>query len=386
VVRLDASSHRAVMPDEPPAKRQKPAEAQDFIKGWPNPEMLKTPELKAALTRSFQAMLDKSEEFLNYGDAAKGAYMLGHPEFRQVLADFLGKQYGRPCDWNTIMSTGGCSMGTDIVTRVHTQVGDYVVSEAPTYYLAHTMFKDRGLNLLEVPIEQDGMDLVELERVVKAKEGKVKLVYTVPVHHNPVGVTMSNPKREKLVSLARQYNFCVLADEAYQLLNFEPTGVLPLFYHDDPADPRVFSVGTFSKLIGPGVKVGWVQAHPQLLKPLAGIGFVDSGNNPVIMASGILLEFIRSGDLAKHIDYVSKRLSDKCKLMLTELKKVGLEPANGPPKGGYFVWVKAKGKRTGRSGKGMSLDPPDAFEGYMRLCYAWLTDEQIIEGIEYLRE
>jgi len=368
---------------EPPAKRAKPAEAQDFIKGWPHPSLLTTPLLKESLNSSFQAFIGKTADFLNYGDKENGAYMLGHPDFRKALADFLSKQYGRPCDWQTLMSTGGCSMGTDLAARMHTEVGDIAVCEAPTYFLAHTMFKNRGLNLLEVPILSDGMDLDALEKVCTEQKGKVKLVYTVCVHHNPTGVTMPNAKREQLLRLAVKYNFKIIADEAYQLLNFEPSGVSPLFYHDDPKDPRVLSIGTFSKLIGPGVKVGWVQAHPELLKPLASIGFIDSGNNPVIMASGMLMEFIKSGNLAKHIDFVSEELKRKSTLLVSELKKAGLEPND--PKGGYFVWVKSKGKATGRSGKGMSLDPPDQFADYMRLCHAWLEEDQIVEGIEYLK-
>jgi len=260
-----------------------------------------------------------------------------------------------------------------------------VLCEAPTYFLAHTMFRDRGLNLCEVPIESDGIDLVALENACIEKGGQIKLVYTVAVHHNPTGVTMSNEKREKLLSLAEKYDFKIIADEAYQLLNFKPSGVVPLFYHDKPESPRVLSCGTFSKLIGPGTKIGWIQAHPALLKPLAGIGFIDSGNNPVILSSGLLQQFISSGNVDKHIKHVSETLSKKCELLVTGLKELGYEPNN--PGGGYFVWVKSKDdeKRTGRSGKGMCLDPPDKFEAYMRLCFAWLDENQIKEGIEYLR-
>lgn len=86
-------------------------------------------------------------------------------------------------------------------------------------------------------------------------EGKIKMLYTVAVHHNPTGITMSDAKRKRLVELAREHKFIIVADEAYQLLNFEPSEVKPMFYYDDPADPRVLSVGAFSKLIGPGVKV-----------------------------------------------------------------------------------------------------------------------------------
>eukprot|EP00401_Gymnodinium_catenatum_P067870 CAMPEP_0117488048 /NCGR_PEP_ID=MMETSP0784-20121206/16311_1 /TAXON_ID=39447 /ORGANISM="" /LENGTH=371 /DNA_ID=CAMNT_0005282717 /DNA_START=32 /DNA_END=1147 /DNA_ORIENTATION=- len=371
------------MASEPPAKRAKTE--KDFIKGWPHPSLLETPHLKESLAASFQSCLSQTGTFLNYGDKANGAYMLGHPEFLKVLAEFLSKQYGKPVEASQLMSTGGASMGTDLAVRTHTKPGDYVVSEAPTYFLAHTMFRNHQLNLLEVPIDADGMCLESLEKLLVAKEGKIKLVYSVVVHHNPTGITMSNAKREKLMALAKKYDFKVIADEAYQLLNFEPSGVLPLFYHDDPADPRVLSIGTLSKLIGPGTKVGWIQAYPQLIKPIPGtIGFIDSGNNPVIFASGILMEFIRSGNLAKHIDFVSKELGKKCELLVRELKKAGLEPNS--PKGGYFVWVKANGKRTGRGGKGMSLDPPDQFADWMRLCFAWLNEEDIIEGVEYLKD
>jgi DNA-binding transcriptional MocR family regulator len=370
---------------EPAAKKAKVAQAQDFIKGWPSPDLLTQPELKEALTSSFRSFLDNTQMFLNYGDAQNGAYMLGTPVFRKTLAEFLSKQYGKDVDWNCVMSTGGSSMGTDISIRIHSQAGDYAVSEAPTYYLAHEMMRNRGLNLLEVPLQEDGMDMDALEKVLNGEhKGKIKLVYTVCVHHNPTGVTMSNAKRERLLKMAKQYDFKIIADEAYQLLNFAPSGVSSMFYHDDPADPRVLAVGTFSKLIGPGVKVGWVQAHPQILKPLINIGFIDSGNNPAIMSSGLLNEFVASGALAKHIDTVSKKLGAKKDLLVSELKKIGLEPND--PKGGYFVWVKSKGKMTGRSGKGMSLNPPDAYADYMRLCFAWLSNEQILEGVEFLKQ
>jgi DNA-binding transcriptional MocR family regulator len=373
------------MAGEPPTKKAKAA-AQDFIKGWPHTDLLTYPQFKKDLDASFKAGLERTDHILNYGDKANGAYMAGHPEFRKVLAEALAVEYGKPVDWQTLFITGGCSSGTDICARMHCKHGDLAVTEAPTYYLGHNMFRDRGLELMEVPIEADGMDLVALEKTCKEQGGKVKLVYTVPVHHNPTGVTMSNEKRKKLVELAKTYNFKILADEAYQLLSFEDTGVVPLFYHDDPADPRVLSCGTFSKLIGPGLKVGWVQAAPSMIKPLQDIGFIDSGNNPVIFASGMMQNFISSGGFHNHLMHVQKELAKKKDLLVSELTKAGYEPHH--PKGGYFVWCKVKegGKRTGRTGKGMSLNPPDAFENYMRLCFAWLTEEQIIEGIQFLKE
>jgi len=357
---------------------------QDFIKGWPHPSLLERQEFKTALGESYAKSINESAtSCLNYGTKEQGACMLGHPAFLEALGGFLSDAYGKPVPAANLMSTGGASMATDIACRVHAAHGDCVVCEAPTYYLGHNMFRERGLRLREVPIQLDGMDLDALEEVLKQEGGKVKLVYTVPVHHNPTGITMSNDKRVRLLALAKQYDFKVLADEAYGLLSFSDPGVVSLHFHDDANDPRVIAVGTFSKLIGPGIKVGWVHAYPGLLKPLAGIGFIDSGNNPVIFNSSGLTHFISSGALKAHIAFVSSELGRKKDVLVKALIDVGLEPYN--PKGGYFVWVKSKGKMTGRSGKGMCLDPPDQFADYMRLCFAWLTDEQILAGVQVLR-
>lgn len=358
-------------------------QAQDFIKGWPNVGLLSTPHLRSALIESFKQGIERSHESLNYGDPVNGAYMLGHPAFRKALAGFLEKQYGLPVSWQNLMSTGGASMGIDMVCRAHCKPGDTAVVEEPTYYLSFTMVRDRGMDLLGVPMQEDGMDVDALERLLKEHPGRIKVVYTVAVHHNPTGVTMSDEKRKRLVALAKEHRFIIISDEAYQLLNFEPSTVKPMFYYDDPEDPHVVSIGTFSKLIGPGVKVGWAQAHESLLKPLTGVGFVDSGNNPVTFSSVNLIHFIESGALEKHIEHVAKDLGDRCALMCRKLREVGLEVYQ--PKGGYFVWVKSNGKMTGRSGECMCI-AKDRFQDWMRLCFCWLSTAQIEEGIEYLRQ
>ena len=278
------------------------AKKQDFIKGWPSVDMISTDHLQKSLARSFQKGLAQSDRFLNYGDVKNGAYMMGTPDFRQALAQYLSSEYNRPVDWNTLMTLSGASQATDLCLRQYCKAGDTAVVEEPTYFLSHTMLRDRGItNLLGVPMEADGMDLIALEAHCKANPGKIKVVYTVVVHHNPTGITMSNEKRVKLVALAKKYDFLIIADEAYQLVSFEPMpDIVPLFFHDDPEDPRVFSIGTFSKVIGPGLKIGWVHAHPPLLKKLPGIGWIDSGNNPVIYQSGMIIGESTQHTLTSH--------------------------------------------------------------------------------------
>jgi len=370
-----------------------PAQLQDFIKGWPSIDMLATDHLRTAMSKSFKKAITQWGEggpgaFLNYGDASNGAYMLGTPDFRKTMATYLSGIYNRPVAWETIMSTGGGSMGTDLILRQHCKHGDAAIVEEPTYFLSHTMLRDRGMtNLLGVPMQSDGLDLEAVEKHCIEQGGKVKALYTVSIHHNPTGITLSNEKRVKLVALAKKYDFLIISDEAYQLVSFDDTttDIVPLYYHDDPEDPRVFSVGTFSKVIGPGLKVGWIQAHPSLLKKIPDVGFIDSGNNPVIFTSAIVTEFIASGELERHRQFVCKELGKKSALLSSKLREVGVTDFV-EPHGGYFVWARVAGsKRTGKSGEPCSINR-DKFGDMMRLCFAWLTPEQIVEGIEAIRE
>ena len=110
---------------------------QDFIKGWPNADLLTHPELVSGLKDSYLDGMEHIGSALNYGTAAEGAHVLGHPVFLSALSEFLGKQYGKPAPAENLMSTIGASLGTDMIARVHCKVGDIAVSEAPTYYLAH---------------------------------------------------------------------------------------------------------------------------------------------------------------------------------------------------------------------------------------------------------
>eukprot|EP00435_Cladocopium_sp_Y103_P030986 s2639_g7.t2 len=297
------------------------SQVPDFGRGWPHPELLEG-HLPQRLAESFQRGLRFASESLNYGTSTN-SFRFGHPEFLKGLAGFLSQHYGAPVEPSCLMTTGGASMGVDLAMRSFRGSGGVCVFEEPTYYLSFNMARDQGLECRSVPMYQDGMDLDRLEEM--CMEGNVRMVYTIPVHHNPTGYTMGNAKRQRLIELARKYDFMVVADEAYQLLNFGSPDVRPLYFHDSADDPRVVSVGTFSKLIGPGVKVGWLQADARLLKRMATVGYVESGGNPVTFSSMALLHFMTSGQLDEHIAYVSGELSQRCQWLCRNLRELDLE-------------------------------------------------------------
>ncbi|CAJ1346490.1 unnamed protein product [Effrenium voratum] len=351
------------------------AQVPDFARGWPHPSLLGG-QLPKMLAESFQQGLPYAEETLNYGSP------YGHPKFLESLAGFLSQQYGAPVAPETLLATSGASMGADLCIRAHAKAGDICVFEEPTYYHAHSFARDQGMELKGVLMQEDGLDLKELEELC-VSTGRVRVVYTIPIHQNPTGVTTSEAKRQGLVALARRHGFLVVADEAYQMLNFEPSQVKPLFYHDDPAEPRVLSIGTFSKLIGPGLKVGWVQAHRQLLQPLTKVGYFASGGNTVTFSSMALKHFMDSGQLSQHLAFLCSELGARCRLLCTRLRELRVEVQE--PKGGYFVWVKGDGTRIGRGGGQMCLARDD-FRDRTRLCFSWVPREELLQGLELLAE
>lgn len=355
----------------------RPEVRPDFGRGWPHPDLLEG-QLPQQLAESFQRGLPLARESLNYGTATS-SFRFGHPEFLKGLAGFLSQQYGAPVEASCLMTTGGASMGVDLALRSFRGSGGVCVFEEPSYYLSFNMARDQGLECRSVPLYQDGMDLDRLEEI--CMEGNVRMVYTIPVHHNPTGYTMGNEKRQRLVELARKYDFMVVADEAYQLLNFGPPEVQALHFHDSAEDPRVVSVGTFSKLIGPGVKVGWLQADARLLKRMAAVGYVESGGNPVTFSSMALLHFMTSGQLDKHIAHVSSELSQRCQWLCRNLRELGLEVYE--PRGGYFLWVKGQ-LCIGKEGRDFTIRQ-ESCSDYTRLSFSWLSWEEMQRGVDLLQ-
>jgi len=250
----------------------------------------------------------------------------------------------RPAEVDTehLFATNGVTGGLTLICSLFSTAGDTVVVEAPSYFLALNIFKELGLKVEEVPIDEDGMDVDALEALCKA--GKVpRMVYTVPTYHNPTGYTMSHARREKLVALAEEYGFLVVADEVYQLLGFDPSKEPPpcLCTYDKTESGCVVSLGSFSKILAPALRMGWFEANPALLAKVAGSGQLDSsgGINPVI--SGIVQKALDEGHQDEHLVAVRAELGARAEKLCSELRKRLPEGCEfSTLEGGYFVWIK----------------------------------------------
>jgi len=253
-------------------------------------------------------------------------------------------------DPETLFAVPGVTGALSLICSVLTRAGDTVVIGEPSYFLALRIMQDFGLKVVGVPVDKDGLDVDHLEKLLEQGLSPTAL-YTVPVFHNPTGYTLSHERRVKLVALARKYNFLVLADEVYQLLGFPGADKppAPLAYYDqamthpdspDAGDGHVLSIGSFSKILAPALRVGWLQGAKPLLKRLYDCGQLDSsgGMNPVNF--GIVQKAIDMGLQEQHLAAVRAELGQRAATLSDALRSAAGDALTfEQPQGGYFLWL-----------------------------------------------
>ena len=189
--------------------------------------------------------------------------------------------------------------GLDLFCKIFVDPGDLVTVESPTYTNGSATALSYGATLLEIPIDDDGMDVDALERLVAAAGRTPKAIYTIPTFQNPSGVTLSLERRLRVLELARKWGAMVIDDDPYGLLRFEGEP-LPTLRELGGGDPLVFAVRTFSKIVAPGLRVGWVDTVPELQPLLINAKqAMDTCTN--LPAQRLLTGFLTGGHLDDHL-------------------------------------------------------------------------------------
>jgi DNA-binding transcriptional MocR family regulator len=300
----------------------------DFGVGQPSPSLLPLMLLRKA-----------AADRLNGDDAAVLAYGAeqGNGFFRAALAGFLSEHYRFPVAADQLFVTTGASVGLDLLCTLFAKPGDTIFVEAPSYFLALRIFADHHLKIISLPMDADGLILEALEE--KLSRHNPVFLYTIPTFHNPASVTLGAARREQLVELSRKHNFLIIADEVYHLLNYAPGAPPPALAGFVDSD-TVFSLGSFSKILAPGLRLGWIQAGPRLLGRLVGCGLLESGGGLNPFTSAVVCSAIEMGlqqtQLATLITTYSKRkvaLSKALKKYLPNTVRMR------EPDGGFFIWL-----------------------------------------------
>jgi 2-aminoadipate transaminase len=353
------------------------------------------PEVFPDLTEMAREALTKyRSETLQYGPA------LGLPAMREWIAGYMNEN-GLNFSAENVLVVNGAKQGLDLICRLLLDEGDAVVVSAPTYFTCIPIFRSFGAEFIEVSQDSEGLVVSELretlERRKDAGKSVPKLIYDVPDYHNPSGVTMSRKRREALVQLADAYGIYIVEDSPYRRVRFEGEQE-PMVKSFDRGD-TVFVLGTFSKLVAPGLRIGWVGTSKEMVARLSQLKS-DAGSCP--LTQRMILEFCEAGHLAAH----TKRVQDTYRMhrdtMLAALRSELPEAAFAIPRGGYYLWLtlpaevdgdklaeRALNEKVGViSGSkffaGAGPNRRGAPKNHVRLCYSHADPNEIKEAIRRL--
>ncbi len=295
-----------------------------FAGGLPDPQLFPERALSSAFSH---ALTTAGTQCLQYASAA------GYEPLRQKIAHFLRRD-GVPARPDNVMLTQGAQQALDLTARLFINPGDGLVVEGPTYAGALAAFDAYQPHYLSIPVRNDGMDMTLLRRTLE--QNPVKLLYTVPDFQNPTGTVMSLRKRQQLLALAREFDFIILEDAPYRSLRYRGIS-LPTLRELD-SDDRVIHVGSFSKILSPGLRLGWLTAAPALLNRLITLkSGADLETSNLMMRA--IDSYLSTNDLGQHIRQLRSTYAAKEASMAAALQNLPQGVSCSQPDGGFFLWL-----------------------------------------------
>jgi len=316
----------------------------------------------------------------------------GLPEMREWVAQYLTADGARTSPQEVLMSNGA-KHGIDLLCRLLLDEGDSIVVTAPTYFTAIPIFKSHGVSFVEVGQDAEGIDVEAIEasftRLCRQGRKLPKFIYNIPDFHNPTSVTMSRRRREALVEIGARHGVLVVEDSPYRKIRFQGESEPSLKALDQ--DQGVLTVGTFSKLVAPGLRVGWVTAPPDLVNRMGQLKS-DGGSSPLLQRT--VLEFCKTGGVESHTRIAQDTYGAHRDRMVRALRRELPQVTFAIPDGGYYVWITLPEEMDGdalakRAAEEHVLIIPGSkfFAGkghpknHVRLAYSYTTPEEIDEGI-----
>jgi len=328
-------------------------------------------------------------------DAFDYAATEGDPPLRAALLAMLAGTSDETTADRLIVTAGGMQ-GLDLACKLFVDPGDLVIVESPTYTNGSATALSYGAELLEAPVDADGLVVEDLPALVERAGRRPKLIYTIPTFQNPSGATLSLARRHELVELARSWGSVIIDDDPYGLLRFEGEP-LPTLRELGEGDPLVFSVRTFSKILAPGLRVGWVDTAPELQSLLINAKqAMDTCTN--LPGQRLVTGFLDGGHLTGHLVALRRVYRERKMAMQHALQEhLGEIATWTDPHGGFFLWVTLlNGVDTQDLFEvalaegvafipGASFSPSGRFQDALRLCFASTAPERTREGIIRLR-
>ena len=377
VSKLQASAIREIL------KFTSDPEVISFAAGNPAPEAFPVEDIERISKEIF-----KQDPIL----ALQYSITEGYPKLREQLKERLIKEGNFNPDRDELIITSGAQQANELTAKVLCDEGDTLVCEAPSFIGSLNAFKSYNVDLQGVSLDEDGINIDELEKVMQEK--KVKLVYLIPNFQNPTGRTTSLEKREKVYALAKKYGAVILEDNPYGDLRFAGEDVRSIKSMDN--DGIVVYSGTFSKVLAPGIRVGYVSGPKEIIQKIIVCKQVSDVHTN-IWAQVVASKFLEQCNMDTHLATLRAIYKHKCQLMLRAIEKnFSSKITYTKPEGGLFIWctlpedcdMMSFCTRAVQEYK-VALVPGTAFminetdkTTSFRVNFSTPTDEEIIKGCE----
>jgi GntR family transcriptional regulator/MocR family aminotransferase len=284
------------------------------------------------LGRGYKSILSRKSGrlLLSYIDPA------GTPYVRNAISEYLNSSRGLQTDEGNIMITRGTQMAMFLLTHVLFTKDDLIITADIGYRYGDLTFMQAGVKFVRVPVDDDGIDVDAVEQVCRKK--KIRALYVTSHHHYPTTVTLSAARRMKLLQLAEQYKFIILEDDYDYEFHYESSPILPLASAD--RNGMVVYIGSFSKTISPGIRMGYIAAPPNLILELTKLRMLVDTQGEAVMEQ-VIAELLNEGEIRRHMKKALKEYRTRRDFMCSMLKeKVGNEIEFKVPQGGLSIWAK----------------------------------------------
>lgn len=354
-----------------------------FAAGNPAPEAF---PVDAVQKISANLLHNRPVDCLQYGITEGYA-----PLRERVKADVrMRLELGHEAD--ELIITSGAMQVIDLATKVLCNEGDTILCETPSFIGSLNTFRSYGVRLCGIPMQHDGMDMDALEHALQT-EKNVRFIYTIPNYQNPTGITMSITKRRHMLELARQHNVLVLEDNPYGELCYDGESPPCIKHFDD--DGHVIYAGSFSKILSPGMRVGYALAPQPIIAKMT-VGKQASDVHTTMWAQLVVDEWLQHYSVAEHVRNICSIYAAKRDIMCNGLAGTALQFQ--VPAGGLFLWCnlpptinmvdftqRALAQKVAVvPGHAFAVQPNDNMNA-VRLNFSTPTNEQLMDGINILQ-
>ncbi len=359
-------------------------EMYNFSSGFPAEELFPLRELEE-VNRAI--LLKEGKQSVQYGSSA------GYLPLREQIATRMKKVFHADCTAEQIFITSGSQQGLSLLAQLFLNRDDVVLVESPTYLGAINAFQLCGPKFVEVPTDAQGIIPEALEEILRTTE-RVKMMYVIPEFQNPTGVTWTMERRRAVMEIVNRYDFPVLEDNPYGELRYDGE-TMPALKSMDTKGNVIF-LGSFSKILMPGLRVGWIVAEPEILEKL-NLLKQDVDLQCSSFAQRQVSYFMEMFDLDAHVAVLKDLYRKRRTLLYDSIQKYFPEGATATyPEGGLFLWVTlpegmdAKAlapKATERKVAyvpGAPFYPNGGHGNHLRLNFSTMQEDRIVEGIKLL--